>query len=163
MTPILDGYKTTRAAIANQFPVAEHLIAGGQFPSGLAITKAENPMVGHVKLLGETFAPSWVLLAHRATELANTFGGAGLDEDAMIQVEYEPPEQLDEGTVVEIDRERIALYRDLMELPKVLMLKTGLVDEQEADQIIKERNDALQAIAVADFGGGIEDEGEAVA
>ena len=55
------------------------------------------------------------------------------------------------------------LYRDLMELPKVLMLKTGLVDEQEADQIIKERNDALQAIAVADFGGGIGDDGEAVA
>lgn len=163
MTPILDGYKATRAAIANQFPVAEHLIAGGQFPSGLALIKAESPMVGHVKLLGETFAPSWVLMAHRATEMANTFGGAGLNEDALIQIEYEPPEQLDEGTVVEIDRERIGLYRDLMELPKVLMLKTGLVDEQEADAIIKERNDALQAIAVADFGGGIADDGEAVA
>lgn len=145
MTPILDGYKATRAAIANQFPVPEHLIAGGQFPSGLALIKAESPMVGHVKLLGETFAPSWVLLAHRATELMNTFGGANLDEDAMIQIEYEPAEQLDEGTVIEIDRERVALYQDLSQLPKVLMLKTGLVDETEANAIIASR--AVQATA----------------
>lgn len=148
MDAILDGYKTIRASIAGQFPVAEHLIAGGQFPSGLAIIKAENPMIGHVKLLGDTFAPSWVLLAHRATEMMNVFGKAGLNEDAMVQVEYDPPEQLDEGTVTEIDSAKVALYAELATLPKTLMLKTGLVTEAEATAIIAEREASL----VADFG-----------
>jgi hypothetical protein len=138
MTPILDGYKAIRAAIANQFPVPEHLVAGGDFPSGLALIKAENPLVGHVKLLGETFAASWVLLAHRQIEMANTFGKAGLNEDALIQIEYQPPEQLDEGTVVEIDQARVQLFADLARLPRALMLKTGLVDRAEAEAIIAE-------------------------
>lgn len=147
MTAILDGYRTLRSSIAGQFPVAEHLIAGGTFPSGLALIKAESPMVGHAKLLGETFAPSFVLLAHRAIELMNVFERAGLDENALIRVEYAPAEQLDEGTVVEIDRERVGLYRDLADLPKSLMLKTGLVDDAEADAILADRDARLRVEA----------------
>jgi len=117
-------------------------VAGGDFPSGLALIKAENPLVGHVKLLGETFAASWVLLAHRQIEMANTFGKAGLNEDALIQIEYQPPEQLDEGTVVEIDQARVQLYADLARLPRMLVLKTELVDQTEAQAIIDEMDAA---------------------
>lgn len=156
MAPVLDGYKAIRAAIANQFPVAEHLVAGGMFPSGLALIKAENTMVGHVKLLGETFAPSWVMLAHRATEIMNALGNAGLDETAMIQVEYDPPEQLDEGTVVEIDTARVQLFDALSRLPRELMMKTGLVTKEEANALMAaqqaQRDAFLSDLNAGDFG-----------
>lgn len=147
MGPILDGYRSIRAAIANQFPISEHLITGGQWPSGMALQRADAPMISKVKLLGETFAPGWVLLAHRATEIANTFGGANLNEARMIQVEYEPAEQLDEGTVTEINIAKVTLYRELAMLPRSLMVKTGLVDEATADEIIAER-ESQYAIAL---------------
>jgi hypothetical protein len=146
MGPILDGYRAIRAAIANQFPISEHLITGGDWPSGMALQRAEGPMISKVKLLGETFAPSWVLLAHRATEMAIAFGGETLDDGAMIQVEYEPAEQLDEGTTTEIDIAKVQLYRDLSMLPRSLMLKTGLVDEGEADAIVGEREAATLSV-----------------
>ena len=139
MGPILDGYRAIRAAIANQFPVSEHLITGGQWPSGMALQRAEGPMISMVKLLGETCAPSYVRVAHRAMELENAFGGGVLNEDHMIQVEYAPAEQLDEGAVMEIERERVGLYADLARLPRVLMLKTGLIDETEANEILAEQ------------------------
>jgi hypothetical protein len=148
MDALLDSYRAIRSSIAEQFPVPEHLVTGGDWPSGLALTKVESPMIGQVKLLGDTFAPGLVLLAHRATEIANTFDNAGLEEDAMIAVEYAPPEQLDEGTIAEIDRERVGIYRDLMTLPKTLMVKSGLVDDAEADAIIAEM--AAQYDVIAD-------------
>lgn len=137
MDAILDGYRAIRAAIANQFPISEHLISGGQWPSGMALQRAEGPMIGRVKLMGDTFAPAWVRVAHRAMEMHNVFGAdtADLDEDALVQVEYEPAEQLDEGTVTEMDIAKVMLYRDLAMLPLPLMLKTGLVDKDEAEEI----------------------------
>lgn len=140
MGPILDGYRSIRAAIANQFPISEHLITGGQWPSGMALQRAEGPMISMVKLMGETFAPSWVRVAHRAMELANTFGGESLDERQLIQIEYAPAEQLDEGTVMEIERERAGLYADLARLPRALMVKSGLLSSEEVEAIIAERD-----------------------
>jgi len=149
MTALLDSYKAIRSAIANQFPVAEHLVTGGDWPSGLALTKVESPMIGMVKLLGDALAPAYVLLAHRNVEIANAFGEADLDEDAMIRIEYAPAEQLDEGTTTEIDREKVGLYKDLESLSKPLMLKTGLVTEAEADQIISDRDRRAAAVYAA--------------
>lgn len=148
VTALLDTYRTTKSAIANQFPVSEHIITGGNWPSGLALTKVEGPMISKVTLLGDIFGGQHVLLAHRATEIFNAFGGGELDESAMIRIEYEPVDQLDEATMTQIDQERVGLYRELASLPKTLMLKTGLVTNDEADAIIAERA-ASQALMFA--------------
>ncbi|MGB3329555.1 MAG: hypothetical protein WBA46_11420 [Thermomicrobiales bacterium] len=148
VTALLDTYRTTKSAIANQFPVSEHIITGGNWPSGLALTKVEGPMISKVTLLGDIFGGQHVLLAHRATEIYNAFGGGELDESAMIRIEYEPVDQLDEATMTQIDQERVGLYRELASLPKPLMLKTGLVTNDEADAIIAERA-ASQALMFA--------------
>lgn len=150
MDSLLDGYRTIRMAIASQFPVAEHIISG-DWPSGLAMVKAESQMTGYVKLLGDTWAPAYVRQAHRATEMMNAFGGAGLDENAVIRIAYEAPEQLDDGTVAEIDRERVDTYEVLSRLPKTLMVKSGIVDEAEAGQIDSERAGSMALIADAGF------------
>ena len=148
MTEIMGGYKAIRSAIASQFPVAEHIVSGGDWPSGLALQKVEGPMIGAVKRLGDTMAPAWVRVAHRAVEMMNAYGDATLDEDALVQVRYEPAEQMDEGTTTEIDMAKVNVYRELAALPRALMLKTGLVDEDEADAIIAERD----SLVIADAG-----------
>lgn len=145
MEPILDGYRAIRTAIAQSFPVSEHIISG-DWPSGMALQRADSPMISAVKLLGENFAPPMVRIAHRAMEITNAFAATNLDESKMIQIEYEPAEQLDEGTIAEIDRERVGIYRDLALLPKDLMMKTGLVDKDEADRIIAERQAAFDVV-----------------
>lgn len=150
MDSLLDGYRTIRMAIASQFPVAEHIISG-DWPSGLAMVKAESQMTGYVKLLGDTWAPAYVRLAHRATEMMNAFGGAGLNEDETIRIAYDAPEQLDDGTVAEIDRERVNTYDVLSRLPKTLMVKSGMVTEDEAATIDSERANSMSLIADVGF------------
>lgn len=136
---LLDTYRTTRSAIANQFPVSEHIVTGGDWPSGLALQKVDGPMISKLKLLGDIAAGQYVMVAHRSTEIFNAFGGGDLNEDAMIRIEYAPIEQLDEASTTEIDQAKVSLYRDLASLPKTLMLKTGLVTEKEANDLIAER------------------------
>lgn len=143
-----DGYQTIRSSIASQFPVAEHVIAG-DWPSGTALVKAESQMVGYAKTLGDTWAPSYVREGHRATEIMNAFGEYTLDEDALIQIAYKAPEQLDEGTIAQINREKVETYRELAGLPKSLMAKTGIVDEAEAETIEAERASGMTLLADA--------------
>lgn len=145
-----DGYQTIRSAIASQFPVAEHVIAG-DWPSGTALERAESQMVGYVKKLGDTWAPTYVREAHRATEIMNAFGDVQYDEDALIQIAYKAPEQLGEGTVAQINREKVETYRELAALPKSLMVKTGIVDETEAETIEAERSSGMTLLADAGF------------
>lgn len=145
-----DGYQTIRSAIASQFPVAEHVIAG-DWPSGTALERAESQMVGYVKKLGDTWAPTYVRVAHRATEIMNAFGDTQLNEDALIQIAYKAPEQLGEGTIAQINREKVETYRELANLPKSLMVKTGIVDETEAEAIEAERASGITLLADAGF------------
>lgn len=149
MDALEDGYRIIKASIASQFPIADHVFTG-QWPSGAAFVRAEAPMTGYVTMLGDEWAPAYVRLAHRATEMMNVYGAAALDEDALIRVLYEPAEQLDDGTIAEIDRERVETYAKLATLPRELMVKSKVVDGEEADTIVRER--AEMDVLIADIG-----------
>lgn len=150
MEALEDGYRIIKTSFASQFPIADHVFTG-QWPSGAAFVRAEAPMTGYVTMLGEEWAPGYVRLAHRATEMMNAYGAAGLDEDALIRVAYEPAEQLDDGTIAEIDRERVETYRELATLPRELMVKSKVVTSDEADTIVRERSEMDVLIADAGF------------
>lgn len=149
MGALEDGYRIIKASFASQFPIADHVFTG-QWPSGAAFVRAEAPMTGYVTMLGEEWAPGYVRLAHRATEMMNAYSAAGLDEDALIRVAYEPAEQLDDGTLAEIDRERVETYRELANLPRELMVKSKVVTAEEADTIVQQR--AEMGVLIADVG-----------
>ena len=151
MEALEDSYRLIRSSISSQFPVADHVITGSNWPSGTALQRAESEMVGYVKKLGDHWAPDYVRVGHRATEMMNAFGSAGLDEDAIIRVAYEAAEQLDEGTMAEIDRERVETFALLAGLPKSLMVKTRIVDEAEAETITQEQASSMSLIADAGF------------
>lgn len=157
MSALLNGYQALREAIASQFPVPLHIISGGNWPSGMALQRVDSPLVTQVKLWGEVAAPYWVLAAHRSVELANAFGNAGLNEGALITIEYEPAEDLDEATALEIDQAKVSLYASLAAIDDPgLMAKTGLVSEEEARQIVAARQQraALFGLPVPEPGAG---------
>lgn len=89
-----DAYMTKLEALCRMLNTPLHAITG-QWPSGEALFRAEIDLVNAVKKLGESVGPSTSTVMHRATEIVNTFGSASLDENALIQTVFEPPEQRD--------------------------------------------------------------------
>jgi hypothetical protein len=138
-----------------------HVITG-DWPSGTALLRSEMPLVAKVNRLNKTVGPSWATVAHRATEMANTFGeGAELDETALITVEWAPPERLDALTLATI-AETEAKAQIAIELltDEESLVAMGMTLE-EARARLKRREDradanlaALTGIAAAQSGGG---------
>lgn len=111
-----------------------HVITG-EWPSGAALLRAEMPLAAKVNRLNKTLGPAWETLAHRATEIANTFGERDqLDENAMIAAVFAPPERLDALTQAQIAlaREEILTRQGLREIGYT---------EQQIEQILQEREE----------------------
>jgi hypothetical protein len=110
------------------------------------LLRSEMPLVDKVTRLGAVLAPSWTLLAHRATELANRFGGMRLNENAPITVNYAAPEHLDELTETQVKAAQVDLYAKLGNITDPeLLVKTGLVTQSEANAMIAARDERAAA------------------
>lgn len=75
-----------------------HSITGGDWPSGEALYRAELPLIKKVGRQTKKVTPAWVTVAHRATEIANVYGRAGLNEDAIIEATFSDPNTNDDYT-----------------------------------------------------------------
>jgi hypothetical protein len=139
--------------IARDTATPEHLIGAGAWPSGIAIQRADTPQIAKVRRLATTVGPAWATLGHRATEMANAFGGLALDEDALVTALFAPPEQLDpesKAVAAKADAEAFATLDQISD--PLLMAKTGLVSREEAEQVAAGRADRTAALpAVAEF------------
>lgn len=145
-------YKRQTIGVNTSTPM--HLITGGEWPSGEALIRAEMPLIDKVKKLARINGPSWVMLAHRATEIANTFGTEQLDEDSPITARFSPPERLDELTVIQVQQARQKLYDSLGRMSdEILLEKTGLLEKDEIDKIIaaKEEREEKLLTPVGEF------------
>lgn len=146
MSQLTDVHTYKRAAmlIASSTPL--HVIAG-DWPSGEALMRADMKLIEKVEALADVAGPMWTMTAHRATEIANAFGGAGLNENLPITSVFAPAERLDEATQLDLKQRTADLWDTIARLPKTAMLKTGLVTEEEADAIIEERDAGLAPMA----------------
>jgi hypothetical protein len=81
-------------AISRQTAVPQHLISG-QWPSGEALLRAERPLTDRCEALIRVIGPAWASVAHKATLLLNTFGGAQLDPALLIAAVFAPAERRD--------------------------------------------------------------------
>lgn len=88
-------YNTKLRAVSRMTRTPLHAITGGDWPSGEALLRAEMPAVGKAVRQTARFRSAWATVAHRATEIANTFGGAGISEDAVITPVFAPPDRRD--------------------------------------------------------------------
>lgn len=124
-----------------------HVITG-EWPSGAALLRSEMPLVGRATRLNRTTAPAWATVAHRSTELANTFGdGVQLDEEALITAEFVPPERLDALTLAQVDKTKAEALVEREKLnDRVSLQELGLTDEQ-IDEILGPREAAAERAA----------------
>lgn len=131
------SYKRTTIGIVTSTPI--HTITGGDWPSGEAILQADMPMTDKAIRLASVAGPLWTEIAHRATEIANTFGGMGINEDIPITAVFAPPERINEATRLEVQIQKATLFDLVSRLPKTAMIKMGIFNVDEIDSIIAER------------------------
>lgn len=129
-------------AVSRATSVPQHLIAG-QWPSGEALIRAEQPLVDQVESLAASFGPAWASVAHKATRLAATFGtGQDLNTDLLIRAVYAPAERRDPFTRAEVAAKEAPYVSERQ------TLRTLGYAPAEQDRIIAERQ-AERAALVA--------------
>jgi hypothetical protein len=142
---IIRGLREKIATIARVTQTPQHLITGGDWPSGEALIRAETPLVDRTSRNKRSVDPSWTEAGHRSTEMFNAFGRGALDENAMITTEFTPPERLDELTLSQIESARVNQDIALLELgysKRFILKKRGLTDA-EITAMEKERSNEL--------------------
>jgi hypothetical protein len=132
LSQLKEAYMVKLQAIARMTNTPLHLITGGNWPSGEALLQAQMPLIQQVETLAKTVGPAWATLAHRATQLANAFGKAGLDEESLIQAVFAPSDKKDPLTQSAV-AEKIAPF-----VSKKEVLRTLGYGPQAIDQILKE-------------------------
>lgn len=135
MSSLISDTDDIREIISSEFSVPTYRIGQGQWPSGVALVRADAPMIKRCQLLIDVIKPGFTYLAHKSTELANVFGQMSLNESAIISTEFHEPDEIDPGTQVEIDQAKVDLYQSAMALPMVLIKKLELFTPDELAEI----------------------------
>jgi len=139
-----------RNVISKEFPVPAYRIGQGDWPSGLALQRADSPMIAQIQLLEEVSTPGYLLLAHRATELYNTFSNQPMiDENAVIGLKWKPSDEVDPGTKVEIDLKNAELLLQIEKMTKTMMTKIGVLETKEIEALVKELDARMELVAAA--------------
>jgi hypothetical protein len=94
LAQLKEAYFLKLEAVCRITNTARHSITG-EWPSGEALYQATLPEIAAARKLGESVGPALSTLMHRCTEIANVFGGLGLDENSLITTVFEPPDLRD--------------------------------------------------------------------
>jgi hypothetical protein len=134
--PLKQTLKTKLEAISRATAVPMFAIQG-DWPSGEALIRAEQPLIEKVRTAAKSIGPAWGSVAHKATRLRNIFGAGGgaLDEDLMIQSIFAPVARRDPLTRGQIAESR-AEYVSHREVLRILGY-----GPQKIEQIIEEREE----------------------
>lgn len=134
------AYKRQTMAINSATPVHGIETHNLQNVAGVTLLRAEMPFIDKIEQLQSVFGPRYVMMAHRATEIANARGGAGLDEEIPLAAIFANAMRVDEETELTLSQMKADLWQSLASMPYTAMMKTGLVTEDEAKKIIEERD-----------------------
>lgn len=160
MEALIKETNDLRQIIGAEFSVPTYRIGQGEWPSGVALVRADAPMIKRCQMLIDmSLKPGITYLAHRSTEMFNIFGvGDRLDDSALIEAVFFPPDEIDPGTRVEIDQAKVDLYRDLLDLPEPLLRKLDILSEEEIQAVVQlqQEREAQMTLAEAPR----EDQGE---
>jgi hypothetical protein len=106
MSSLLSGLDHKRATVAINSGTPIQQIIGKDWPSGEAILQTQMAVIDKAMRLIQIVGPLHTQYGHRNIEMLNTFGNAGLDEDAPITAVMDNPRRIDELTEVRIQKER---------------------------------------------------------
>jgi hypothetical protein len=145
LTQLQGAYDMKKRAVASNTQTPEHIISGGQWPSGLALIRAEMPLIDLVKRMAKTVGPSWEQAVHRATEMYNAFAKPSLDETNLVTAEFTDPERLDEQAQAEADKLRLEVWQMLGTIEDEAILEaTGLLTAEQIRKLTAEREARTQ-------------------
>lgn len=152
----IKAYHLKRGSVCQATRTPAHYITG-IWPSGEALYRAELPLIDKVTKQREKLDPSWTTLAHRATEIANVYGKAGLNEEAMIKAVFADVEKRDPFTLAAAEQAQANAVGAWVsaQIPLEIILKRGKrmmdtwTDEELADlakaRAAESQNQASQA------------------
>lgn len=96
---LLNLYMTKKASLAHMTSTPQHLLIGGQFPTGEALIRAEEPAIAKAERQIKKFRGRWATVAHRAIEIANAYDPEyrtnPMDENLLIQAVFDAPDRRD--------------------------------------------------------------------
>ena len=153
LTPLiaaLDGWITKLAQVTgtpmNRFQITRQIAAEG------TLKQQEAVLLSKVRVRQVRFGNSWEDALHMARRLANTFGNAGLSEDALLEVEWKPAATRDEKEHIET----LGLKREKLNVPlETLWAEAGYSQEDIDAMMATEEYQArlnMQRQAAAMFG-----------
>jgi len=99
MSQLIAVYNEKMRAVSRMTRTPLHSITGGDWPSGEALGRAEMPLVGKCQRQIKKFTAAWQTVAHRATEIANVYQKANLNEDANIAAIFGDPRRPDKAQI----------------------------------------------------------------
>jgi len=108
MSQLIAVYNQKMKAVSRMTRTPLHSITGGDWPSGDALQRAEMPLVQKCGRQIKKFTSAWQTVAHRATEIANVYQKANLDEDSMIEAVFGDPRRPDKA---QIAQENLAFWQ----------------------------------------------------
>lgn len=149
LTQLMAAHQMKLQTVARMTATPMHVISGGDWPSGMALVQAERPLIAKVRRLAAVIGPSWATVAHRATEIANAFGGLQLNEDSLISSAFEDPEQLDQMAQAELLQARAQAQLSVEMLTSAESLMAVGMTRAEADARANERLAAGETINAA--------------
>lgn len=101
ISQLLKAHTVKLQTVSRMTATPMHMITN-DWPSGEALIRAEQPLVEKVMAMGEAVGPAASSLMHKATLLANAFGNAALDTEAMIQTIFASPDRRDDLTLSQV-------------------------------------------------------------
>lgn len=151
MSQLIDVYMQKMRSVSRMTRTPLHTITGGDWPSGKALERSEMPLVQKCSRQIKKFTAAWSTVAHRATEIANVYAKANLNEDAIISVEFADPNRPDKTqlAVENLEFWKAAYQAALAGYPVDLYLKReGWKNDEIAEylQRVKELQSAQGAI-----------------
>jgi hypothetical protein len=132
---ILKTLEQKKSDLASSTATPRHVITGGDYPSGEALLRAERPAVEKANQHVAEFSTRWAEVGHRAVELMNRFGGAGLDEDALVEADF------DETSRQDLLSKSVIVANVVNQVSNQEALRILGYSEEQIDQIMEERAD----------------------
>lgn len=125
----LDSWITKLAQVtdtpANRFQITRQIAAEG------TLKQQEAVLLSKVRVRQVRFGNSWEDAMHMARRLVNTLASAGLNEDAMLEVEWVPAAIRDEKEHIEM----LGLKRDKLNIPLEFLWAEDGYSREEIDKM----------------------------
>jgi len=151
MSQLIATLRMKVRTVAANTMTPEHDIGGGEWPSGVALLRADMPAVVKAERGARSLGPTWETAMHRGTEIANAYGSERLDEDALITAEFADPARLDALAKAEVEKVELANLAALQLIDDPVLLRlSGLLTEEQITEMTADRT-ARAAVAVAEF------------